>query len=103
MWRPTTFAPEGGVPAYCTDASSEEQGLSEPYKEVFFNTPAESVESVDGGDVWLKPHTPYHCRSSSVACGELKPYSVIAIGRIRSYVMLYCGSIVPCSWPLLSN
>jgi hypothetical protein len=32
MWQPTTFAPEGGVPAYCTDAWSKEQVLIEPYR-----------------------------------------------------------------------
>jgi hypothetical protein len=32
MWQPTTLAPEGGIPAYCTDAWSEEQVLIEPYR-----------------------------------------------------------------------
>jgi IS605 OrfB family transposase len=32
MWQPTTLAPEGGIPAYCTDPWSEEQVLIEPYR-----------------------------------------------------------------------
>jgi hypothetical protein len=38
MWQPTTFAPEGGVPADCTDAWSEEQVLIEPYTQLFWHT-----------------------------------------------------------------
>ena len=52
MRQSATFAPEGGIPAYCTDAWSKEQVLSEPYRHVFFHTHAESVS---GEDVWLKP------------------------------------------------
>jgi hypothetical protein len=38
MWRPATFAPEGGIPASCTDAWSGEQALIEPYQQLFSHT-----------------------------------------------------------------
>jgi len=43
MWRPTTFAPEGSIPAYCTDAWSGEQVLIEPYKHLFSHTREETA------------------------------------------------------------
>jgi hypothetical protein len=43
MWQPTTLAPEGSIPAYCTDAWSGEQVLIEPYKQLFSHSREETA------------------------------------------------------------
>jgi hypothetical protein len=45
MRYPATFAPEGNIPASCTDPSSEEQVLIEPYKQLFSHTREETAMS----------------------------------------------------------
>jgi len=70
MRQPATLTPDGGIPADCTDAWSEEQALSEPYREVFWRQRAEPATKRMSG--WSR-HAPHHCRSSGEACGGLKP------------------------------
>jgi hypothetical protein len=43
MWRPTTFAPDGGIPADWPDAWSGEQALIEPYTHLFSHTREETA------------------------------------------------------------
>jgi hypothetical protein len=38
MLQRATFTPDGGIPAYCTDAWSKEQVLIEPYSSAFSPT-----------------------------------------------------------------
>jgi hypothetical protein len=45
MWRPTTFAPEGSIPASGRDAWSAEQVLLAPYTQLFWHTREETAMS----------------------------------------------------------
>ncbi len=48
MWRPTTFAPEGGLPADGTDAWSKEEVLIEPYRALFSHSGEKTESEISG-------------------------------------------------------